>query len=80
MNFNETKQSAAVMKLELASATGAQQLSRDRHLQPTDHGHGQCQIHQPQAPDTAWNNLTPNTISAALKDCYYRWSPKSWIK
>jgi len=47
MDFDETKQNAAVMELDLILATGTQPLPRDWHLQPTDHGHGPCQIHQP---------------------------------
>jgi len=46
MNFDETKQSAAVMELDLVSATGTQPLSQDQQLQLTDRGHGPCQIHQ----------------------------------
>ena len=76
MDFDETERRAAVMQLELASATGAQQLPKDQHLQPADHGHGPHQIHQPQAPDAACNNPMPHTISPALKDCYNRWNPK----
>ena len=29
---------------------------------------------------SACNNPTPRTIYPALKDCYGRWSPKSWTK
>jgi len=72
MNFRETEQSAAVMELELASATGIQQPSQDRHLQPTDRGRGPHQICQLPAPDAACNSPTPHIMSPALKDCYDR--------
>jgi len=62
MNIDETEQSAAVIRLELTSATGAQHLSRDQHLQLTDRGHGPCQIHQLWDADASCDNPTLHTI------------------
>jgi len=62
------------------SATGTQQLHRDRRLQPAGCGHGPHEIHQPWAPDAARDRPSPHITSPATEDHYDRWSPKSWIK
>jgi len=80
MNFDETKRSAEVMEVDLASVAGAQLLSWDLRLQPADCRQGQYQICQLRAPDAAHNLTTPHITSPAVKDGYDRWSPKSGIK
>lgn len=78
MDFDETKQEAAVMELDLALAAGAQQLPPHQHLQSTDQEHRPHQIHEPLVPDAACNYLTPFLLP--WRSVTTDGAPKSCIK